>query len=56
MSITLQILEVFKDNTKIQTLVYMNRVLTILTEGFLIASQWFYVLFFLKKKREKNKI
>ena len=58
MSITLQILGVIKDNTKIQIkiLVYMNRALTILTEGFLITSQWFYALFFLKKKREKNKI
>jgi hypothetical protein len=54
MSITLQILEVFEDNKKIQSLVYMNRVLTILTEGFLITSQWVYALFFLKKKREKN--
>ena len=52
MSITLQILGVFE----IKTLFYMNRALTILTEGFLIASQWFYALFFLKKKREKNKI
>jgi hypothetical protein len=34
----------------------MNRVLTILTEGFLITSQWFYALFFLKKKREKNTV
>jgi hypothetical protein len=50
MSITLQILGVFE----IKTLVYMNRALTILTEGFLIASQWFYALFFLKKKREKR--
>jgi hypothetical protein len=58
MSITLQILGVLENNTKkqIKTLVYINRALTILTEGFLITSQWFYALFFLKKKREKNKI
>ena len=27
--------------------------MTILTEGFLITSQWTYAVFFLKKKREK---
>ena len=54
MSITLQILVVFDESKKIKAYDIMNRVLTILTEGFLIASQWFYALFFLKKKREKN--
>jgi hypothetical protein len=56
MSITLQINWVFdeKNDNKKAFLVIMNRVLTILTEGFLITSQWFYALFFLKKKREKN--
>ena len=56
MSITLQILEVFENNDNIKPWLKMNRVLTILTEGFLILSQWFYALFFLKKKREKNKL
>ena len=54
MSITLQILEVFEDPDKIQPTIYMNRILTIITEGFLITSQWIYALFFFKMKREKN--
>ena len=54
-SITLQINGVFDEKNKNRkVLIIMNRVLTILTEGFLITSQWFYALFFLKKKREKN--
>ncbi len=55
MSITLQILEVFEKLKNIKYLILMNLALTILTEGFLIISQWIYALFFLKMKREKNK-
>jgi hypothetical protein len=56
MSIVLQILDAFnekyKDHSKFFR--YLNRALTILTEGFLIVEQWRYILFFLKKKKERN--
>lgn len=56
MSITLEILEAAQiiGTTKGEPLVLMNRSLTILTEGFLISCQWRYILFFLRKKIEKD--
>ena len=56
MSITLEILEAAKPPTSVNSLVLMNRGLTILTEGFLILCQWRYILFFLRKKIEKDEL